>query len=86
VQIVPALQPLAKQLVLFQRTPAWVMPKVDPEYTQQQQAAWWFPAWLALRRVATYLFNELIFGRAVVGNDPKFAEAVSEAGDWCCVV
>jgi hypothetical protein len=59
------------------------MPKIDPEYTQQQQGAWWFPVWLALRRVGTYLFNELVFGRAVVGNDPKFADAVS-VHSVCC--
>ncbi|WP_210588328.1 NAD(P)/FAD-dependent oxidoreductase [Streptomyces sp. GESEQ-35] len=29
IQIVPAVQPLAERLTLFQRTPPWVMPRVD---------------------------------------------------------
>ncbi|MDN3023182.1 NAD(P)/FAD-dependent oxidoreductase [Streptomyces sp. S.PB5] len=29
IQIVPAIQPLARKLTLFQRTPPWVMPRVD---------------------------------------------------------
>ncbi|MEV6169426.1 NAD(P)/FAD-dependent oxidoreductase [Streptomyces sp. NPDC051954] len=29
IQIVPAVQPLAEKLTLFQRTPPWVMPRVD---------------------------------------------------------
>ncbi|WP_405519713.1 flavin-containing monooxygenase [Streptomyces canus] len=29
IQIVPAVQPLARQVTLFQRTPPWVLPRVD---------------------------------------------------------
>jgi cation diffusion facilitator CzcD-associated flavoprotein CzcO len=29
IQVVPAIQPLTSHLTLFQRTPAWVMPRVD---------------------------------------------------------
>ncbi|MCB9953339.1 MAG: NAD(P)/FAD-dependent oxidoreductase [Planctomycetaceae bacterium] len=31
IQIVPALQPLAKQMSVFQRTPAWIVPRYDKE-------------------------------------------------------
>ncbi|MFD3500786.1 flavin-containing monooxygenase [Streptomyces sp. NPDC058678] len=33
IQIVPAVQPLAEKLTLFQRTPPWVMPRVDRAIT-----------------------------------------------------
>lgn len=33
IQIVPAVQPLAQKLTLFQRTPPWVMPRVDRPIT-----------------------------------------------------
>ncbi|MEO3976181.1 NAD(P)/FAD-dependent oxidoreductase [Streptomyces sp. CAU 1734] len=33
VQIVPAIQPDARRLTLFQRTPPWVMPRMDREIT-----------------------------------------------------
>ncbi|NNN33090.1 NAD(P)/FAD-dependent oxidoreductase [Streptomyces sp. S3(2020)] len=33
IQIVPAIQPLAEKLTLFQRTPPWVMPRVDRPIT-----------------------------------------------------
>ena len=31
VQLVPALQPTVEQLTVFQRTPAWVVPRHDDE-------------------------------------------------------
>ena len=31
IQFVPKIQPLAKKLMLFQRTPPWILPKRDPE-------------------------------------------------------
>ncbi|MFE3853609.1 flavin-containing monooxygenase [Streptomyces griseorubiginosus] len=33
IQIVPAIQPLARNLTLFQRTPPWVMPRMDRAIT-----------------------------------------------------
>lgn len=33
IQIVPAIQPTVEKLTLFQRTPAWVMPRVDRKIT-----------------------------------------------------
>ncbi|MFM9444622.1 flavin-containing monooxygenase [Streptomyces acidiscabies] len=38
IQIVPAIQPLVSGLTLFQRTPAWVMPRVDRAITGAERA------------------------------------------------
>ncbi|MET8983066.1 NAD(P)/FAD-dependent oxidoreductase [Streptomyces sp. NPDC004539] len=38
IQIVPAIQPLVSELALFQRTPAWVMPRVDRAITGAERA------------------------------------------------
>ncbi|WP_416973869.1 flavin-containing monooxygenase [Streptomyces sp. 4F14] len=38
IQIVPAIQPLVSELTLFQRTPAWVMPRVDRAITGVERA------------------------------------------------
>lgn len=35
IQFVPAIQPKLKQLTLFQRTPPWVLPKVDTEISER---------------------------------------------------
>jgi cation diffusion facilitator CzcD-associated flavoprotein CzcO len=37
IQIVPAIQPVAGRLTLFQRTPAWVMPRRDRRITQAEK-------------------------------------------------
>ncbi|WP_338683759.1 NAD(P)/FAD-dependent oxidoreductase [Streptomyces acidiscabies] len=38
IQIVPAIQPLVSELTLFQRTPAWVMPRVDRAISGAERA------------------------------------------------
>jgi cation diffusion facilitator CzcD-associated flavoprotein CzcO len=37
-QVVPAIQPIVKQLYLFQREPGWVMPKGERDLTPEEQA------------------------------------------------
>ncbi|MFI5676822.1 flavin-containing monooxygenase [Streptomyces cellulosae] len=38
IQIVPAVQPLARRLTLFQRTPPWVLPRVDRAISGAERA------------------------------------------------
>ena len=38
-QVVPALQPIAQQLFVFQREPGWVVPKGERELTEDERAA-----------------------------------------------
>jgi cation diffusion facilitator CzcD-associated flavoprotein CzcO len=43
-QIVPAIQPLVRQCIVFQREPGWVLPKGERDLTDEQRAAlarWW---------------------------------------------
>src|SRR5690606_5578643 len=38
IQIVPSIQPLVERLTLFQRTPAWVLPRVDRPISGAERA------------------------------------------------
>ena len=68
IQVVPALAPVVAQLTVFQRTPAWVIPKHDPPTSRWRRAA--YRRWPSLQRVVrglTYLQLEaraLAFTRA----------------------
>ncbi|MDH6133478.1 cation diffusion facilitator CzcD-associated flavoprotein CzcO [Kitasatospora sp. MAA4] len=59
-QVVPAIQPKVGRLTLFQRTPAWVLPKADREISAVER---WVhrkvPATTALRRAALFAIREL---------------------------
>ncbi|UGY95084.1 flavin-containing monooxygenase [Streptomyces gobiensis] len=56
IQIVPAIQPTVGRLTLFQRTPAWVMPRVDRRITGVER-------WLHTMLPATrYLRRQLLWG------------------------
>ena len=35
IQTVPAIQPLAEQIDVYQRSPGWTMPKMDFEYSER---------------------------------------------------
>ncbi|GAA2385544.1 NAD(P)/FAD-dependent oxidoreductase [Streptomyces glaucosporus] len=63
IQIIPAIQPLVGRLTVFQRTPAWVMPRVDREisaFERRLHAA--VPPTRALRRQMLWLIRELQVG------------------------
>ncbi|HEX4776318.1 MAG TPA: NAD(P)/FAD-dependent oxidoreductase [Acidimicrobiia bacterium] len=47
-QVVPAIQPIVKQLYLFQREPGWVLPKGERDLTDEQRAAFTKP-WRRVR-------------------------------------
>lgn len=47
-QIVPAIAPKTKQLVVFQRTPSWVTPRGDHEYSSSTKWAFTYIPFLAL--------------------------------------
>ena len=63
IQLVPALQPAAAHLMLFQRTPAWVLPRRDRKITAAER--WLYrrvPAAQRLARLAIYLGRESTVG------------------------
>jgi cation diffusion facilitator CzcD-associated flavoprotein CzcO len=66
IQIVPAIQPVVGQLALFQRTPAWVMPRRDRRITGAER--WLYrhiPPTQRLARTALHLSREALVGAFV---------------------
>jgi cation diffusion facilitator CzcD-associated flavoprotein CzcO len=60
VQFVPEIQPKVEKLLLFQRTPAWVLPRWDEEFSEQQKARYEsMPLLQKLVRGSIYLRREL---------------------------
>jgi len=66
IQIVPAVQPDAMRLVLFQRTPAWVMPRWDRAISPRRQRLYRrVPTAQKAARLAQYLSREALVGAFV---------------------
>lgn len=60
IQIVPSIQSKVGRLTVFQRTPAWVLPKVDREISALEKALHRaVPATTALRRAALFAVREI---------------------------
>ncbi|MFE9424901.1 flavin-containing monooxygenase [Kitasatospora sp. NPDC006697] len=60
IQIVPSIQPKVGKLTVFQRTPAWVLPKVDRTISElEKRIHRAVPATTALRRAALFAAREL---------------------------
>ncbi|KAA0085250.1 NAD(P)/FAD-dependent oxidoreductase [Mycolicibacterium sp. P9-64] len=58
-QFIPALQPIVPHLTVFQRTPAWVLPRHDREMgTRKQRLLGALPALQRLQRLRIYLKRE----------------------------
>jgi cation diffusion facilitator CzcD-associated flavoprotein CzcO len=61
IQVVPAIAPVVGRLSVFQRTPAWVVPKLDGAISEPTRARYRkHPALMQLRRFGIYAFTELI--------------------------
>ncbi|MDG2307080.1 MAG: NAD(P)/FAD-dependent oxidoreductase [Candidatus Binatia bacterium] len=74
VQVVPAIAPKVKKLQVFQRTPAWVVPKFDGEYSERTKSLFErFPLLLQLSRSFKYWMSEL-FGPIVYLNSPRLSK------------
>ena len=66
IQIVPEIQPAAARLVLFQRTPAWVLPRRDRVITGPEKWAYrHLPPAQRLARLGNYLAREPAFAAFV---------------------
>ena len=65
IQIVPAIAPEVRRLTLFQRTPAWVLPRFDRAYSPtEKRLKVLIPIWERLIRYGQYWRNET-FGVAM---------------------
>jgi len=72
IQIVPNIAPLVSALHVYQRTPAWVMPRGDHAYTPLRRAAFRrIPGLQSAFRSAIYWSLEF-FGLAFLGNRPIY--------------
>ncbi len=73
VQVVPAIAPQVAHLSVFQRTPAWVMPKRDRKYSARTRSFLArHPAALLASRTAQYGLSEL-FGPMVFLDAPRLS-------------
>jgi cation diffusion facilitator CzcD-associated flavoprotein CzcO len=63
IQIVPRIQPEVRRLVLFQRTPAWIVPRRDRRITEFEKRLYrQVPAAQRLARLGIYLSRESMVG------------------------
>ncbi len=61
VQVVPAIAPEVEQLSVFQRTPAWVVPKLDKRYSERAKRLYArFPFLLKASRFLQYATSEIL--------------------------
>ena len=73
VQVVPQVAPQVAKLSVFQRTPAWVVPKLDKRYSERALRRYErFPLWLRAKRFAMYALSEL-FGPMVFLDAPRLS-------------
>jgi cation diffusion facilitator CzcD-associated flavoprotein CzcO len=71
IQFIPRIQPRVARLVLFQRTPPWVLPHPNRRLTRAERwLARRVPAVLAARRLGVYLTRETMLPGLTV--DPRF--------------
>jgi cation diffusion facilitator CzcD-associated flavoprotein CzcO len=79
VQVVPALAPEVENLSVFQRTPAWVVPKPDHRYSERAKQFYArHPLALRASRFFKYALSEL-FGPMVFLDAPRLS-AIGEKG------
>ena len=73
VQVVPAIASKVSHLEVFQRTPAWVVPKMDGRYSRRARDLFArFPFLLHLSRAVRYWASEL-FGPMIFLNAPRLS-------------
>jgi cation diffusion facilitator CzcD-associated flavoprotein CzcO len=76
IQIVPAIAPRVRELAVFQRSPAWILPKHDPAISPEEQDRFRrHPALQRLARLRQYLVHEVMALGFVV--DPRILKLAS---------
>jgi cation diffusion facilitator CzcD-associated flavoprotein CzcO len=78
VQVVPSIASQVERLVVFQRTPAWVVPKIDKRYSERAKRLYArFPFLLRASRFLHYAATEL-WGPMIILDAPR----LSAIGEW----
>jgi cation diffusion facilitator CzcD-associated flavoprotein CzcO len=81
IQTVPAIQPVAAQIDVYQRSPGWTMPKMDFEYSERAKRLFErFPALQRLDRLATFAFMDI--GAAAMTGQRWLLAPFRAAGRW----
>lgn len=60
IQVAPAIQPIVRQLDIYQRSPGWTLPKMD--FTYSRRSRWWYehaPLLQRLDRTMTFAIMEV---------------------------
>ena len=67
IQVVPAIQPIAESITIYQRSPGWTIPKMDFAYSERTKRLFErFPVLQRIDRAAVFAFME--FGAAAMTN------------------
>jgi cation diffusion facilitator CzcD-associated flavoprotein CzcO len=88
VQVVPTIAPQLAKLSVFQRTPGWVMPKPDKQYSERAKKNYArFPLALRLSRFVKYWLSEITGPLVFLDSKrlSKIGEAASRAHLKACV-
>ncbi len=81
IQTVPAIQPVAGQIDVYQRSPGWTMPKMDFEYSERAKRLFErLPALQRLDRLATFAFMDI--GAAAMTSQRWLLAPFRAAGRW----
>jgi cation diffusion facilitator CzcD-associated flavoprotein CzcO len=79
IQVVPAIQPVVRQVDVYQRSPGWTIPKMDFAYRERTKRLFErFPVLQRLDRAAIFAFMEL--GAAGMTNHPWILGGFRAAG------
>jgi cation diffusion facilitator CzcD-associated flavoprotein CzcO len=81
VQFIPEIQPEVERLLVFQRTPPWIMPRFDrPTFAVERCLLRRFPALRqGLRTLQYFMFEGL---GLVIFVDQRFARLFEAMGSW----
>jgi cation diffusion facilitator CzcD-associated flavoprotein CzcO len=81
IQIVPAIQPIAAHVDVYQRSPGWTVPRLDGPYSERAQRLFErFPLVQRLDRQATFGFMEL--GALALTSRPRLRAPLRAVGRW----
>ena len=69
IQVVPAIAEVTEHLTVYQRTPAWILPRKDEAFTEEQMQAFASDPDLALRH-RTELYEQYEQNTAFIAGDP----------------
>ncbi|WP_198038722.1 flavin-containing monooxygenase [Planococcus lenghuensis] len=76
IQFIPELQPHAEQLFVFQRTPAWVLPKEDGPISEDERKTYHrHPVRMKTERLKLYVQRE---ARVIAFRNPKLLKSVEK--------